>query len=506
MATTFTTTNNSTAFWAGFARQTIDFHNAIGELIDNALSATRQKEVGEGYETAVIEITVQEEQSGDLVVQVADAGTGIEWAALTGEENVFNIGYRPTNPGLMNEHGFGLKNALALITSGFHKPFKFLSIPESNSDRKPFVIDGPIGPTMTADVGERIEWEEDLAVLKNARCGTKVRMGVKREYFSSLYSRSVGFEGLIERLGEHLGVMYARYIQNGAEIHVRYKAKTAADWMSRKVPSILTPFLKNQEVKVTEHTLQFEHAGKEYKVAYRQGLLDATYVKSERTSKEWPFPLKIHFQGSNARCGVSLLVRNRVLKTGVFREIWPGLSGDVSFNNFLGELELSNAFSTTNNKTDIDPHSDLWPHIREILQEENYTPEKTTKQQSEENLRKKIIQQITTVHSLAKANAPAHKKVWDGAGDIDIYYKLSDGTVNCMELKVNDAQVLDVYQLRMYWDGLVEAGESPTVATLVAAGQSVGVAKAIAHINSCKDKNNEFYVFKFQPLTDWANN
>ncbi|MDP9380433.1 MAG: ATP-binding protein [Chloroflexota bacterium] len=117
--TTFRTRNNSPNFWAGYARQTVDFQAALGELIDNALSATLPKPAGRGRQTAVIELTVQEREDGLIRVQVADAGTGVRWEDLTGEDNIFNLGFVPSERGKMNEHGFGLKNALALMTSGF---------------------------------------------------------------------------------------------------------------------------------------------------------------------------------------------------------------------------------------------------------------------------------------------------------------------------------------------------------------------------------------------------
>jgi hypothetical protein len=195
-------------------------------------------------------------------------------------------------------------------------------------------------------------------------------------------------------------------------------------------------------------------------------------------------------------------VRGRVLKTGVFKEIWPEHAGDVSFNNFIGELHLDAGFATTNNKTDLDPHSEVWPVVVEKLRE-HFEPEKVTKKQSEESLRKKVIQQVSNLHKLSGENRPGHKSVWDGSAQIDVYY-IAAGEPYCMELKIETAQVGDVYQLLMYWDGLVEEGKYPKEGILVADKIPAAVEKAIKHINKLKDGANRHYNLSAQLLSKWA--
>jgi len=51
----FQTTHGSAGFWEGFARQTIDCQHAVGELIDNALSAPLPNAAGTGLQPAVVE-------------------------------------------------------------------------------------------------------------------------------------------------------------------------------------------------------------------------------------------------------------------------------------------------------------------------------------------------------------------------------------------------------------------------------------------------------------------
>jgi hypothetical protein len=75
-------------------------------------------------------------------------------------------------------------------------------------------------------------------------------------------------------------------------------------------------------------------------------------VKDPEAEQErgWPYPLRIYYQGSNARCGLDIVVRDRVIKSGVFEEIWPEIGKTVDFNKFVGEVKVGEGFRTTNNK------------------------------------------------------------------------------------------------------------------------------------------------------------
>ena len=113
---------------------------------------------------------------------------------------------------------------------------------------------------------------------------------------------------------------------------------------------------------------------------------------------------------------------------------------------------------------------------------DDYPPEKTTKKQSEEGLRKKVIAKISIVYDLTGAAKPGHKKVWGGGGEIDVYYEKNAEKV-AIETKIDEATVLDVYQLLMYWDGLVHEGIKPSKGILIAAAFPAWVQAAIDNIN-----------------------
>jgi hypothetical protein len=59
------------------------------------------------------------------------------------------------------------------------------------------------------------------------------------------------------------------------------------------------------------------------------------------------------------------------------------------------------------------------------------------------------------------------KSVWPTATKIDVYRKKSDGKIIIYELKAGTGSPLHLYQLKMYWDGLVIQGEQPKEAILL---------------------------------------
>src|SRR3954470_13033142 len=111
----FQTTLDPDLYFKGLARQSLDFHAALGELVDNSFSA-RRVGLGGVPQNILIEITVEQLANSNVCIQVADSGIGISLEDITSK--VFNLGGQGATHGQLNEHGFGLKNALALLTGG----------------------------------------------------------------------------------------------------------------------------------------------------------------------------------------------------------------------------------------------------------------------------------------------------------------------------------------------------------------------------------------------------
>ena len=112
----FHTELDADQYFQGLARQEMDFQDALGELVDNAFSARLPVEFGDGLQPMTVEITLEKLDGDTVEVQVADHGVGMTLSDVT--KHVFNPGGQGSKRGALNEHGFGLKNALALLTGG----------------------------------------------------------------------------------------------------------------------------------------------------------------------------------------------------------------------------------------------------------------------------------------------------------------------------------------------------------------------------------------------------
>lgn len=487
-------------YFQGLARQEMDLQDAVGELIDNAFSARKPAEMGDGLQPMTVEVTLEQSQDeGNVTIQVADHGIGMTIEDVTAR--VFNPGGQGAKQGTLNEHGFGLKNALALLTGGNSTDFDLYTRSADNSTAKNdhfLHVTGPLSTDMeVADDATREEWANDLHILMNAETGTKIRAVVRWQYFRTVYKRGAsGFDVLATRLAEHLGVKHRQFLKEGNEIRFSYR-RSGRRWTHKAVQPIEVPY--EGEHKTVKRSIEVD--GTEYEFEYSHGVLDYG-VKAPEAEQEfgWPYPLRSYYQGSNARCGIDITVRGRVIKSGVFEDIWPEIGKTVDFNKFVGELRVGPAFRTTNNKTGLDPHASNWEQLLQKLGESEFRPEKATRSDSENSLREKMM--LILSGSFTGAPVSKDRGVWGGGVNIDIL--LEDGTdnVRLYELKVTSGRVVDLYQLIAGWDGLVKEGINPTLGVLVCPEYPATLSAAVSEANKRKDSAGNPYQIELRRIAE----
>jgi len=69
-------------------------------------------------------------------------------------------------------------------------------------------------------------------------------------------------------------------------------------------------------------------------------------------------------------------------------------------------------------------------------------------------------------------------------------------------MKKDLANVQDLYQLVMYWDGLVDDGVPPDVGYLVAANKAPGLDEILDRFNDMEDPEGNVYQFEFRTWRD----
>lgn len=440
----------------GLAKQNMLFHQCIGELVDNAIAAKRDDQK---FKIDIIFISAGDENVVD--VYVADNSKGMSLGIF---QKALQLGESATTGDRLNEHGFGMKNALATL-SGENGYWKIWTKPVA--EQVVYSSEGPFRPEMS--IKEEKAFPEDDFLPTDM--STLIKVSVKKPFIQTVQGRGAPTKDLAALrmwLIEHLGVFYRGYLEQDPQTFENTGTIIVSVGNDRlQVPPIQVPL-----GTVTTEYFEVEINGQPYTLTYRFGTLDEVkrdaLVRGEKA--------KFYYQGNQPAQGIDMRLGKRVIATRQLDLIWKTEDGKSQlnrhndFNDFLGELLIPElprgVLTTTNNKTDFNMNDVNWVKIFAILNETPiYRPIKRIREKSEEALKKKWMDML-------KATSPDdivtdEKSVWPTATKIDVYRKKSDGKIIIYELKAGTGSPLHLYQLKMYWDGLVIQGEQPKEAILL---------------------------------------
>ena len=107
--------------------------------------------------------------------------------------------------------------------------------------------------------------------------------------------------------------------------------------------------------------------------------------------------------------------------------------------------------TTVNNKTDFNLDDPDWTKILDRMN--SIRPPKQIREKSESELRKKWMAMLRSTNP--EDEVTAEMAVWPTGTCIDVYRKTQQGKIIIYELKVGSGTPQHLYQLKMYWDGLV---------------------------------------------------
>ena len=490
-------------YYSGLGKQNMDFHQTLGELIDNSISATPIDSDGELTAFRIEIIIVRD---GDSVsVKVVDEGKGITIEDL--ENRILKLGGQGSEAGPMNEHGFGLKNAICVMTNSNTLPFKIQTrTAEAVAAGEYYVINGPFLDGISIEQEDGSTWVENCSHCTGT-IGTRVTVQTTFQHLKTAYPRDVSnLNTLMDRVGEHLGVMYRGYLENPMnKMWLKWVDMGNGEWREERVPAIEIPLEDDHSSK----TIDIEIGSTISAVKFVYGVVDVGKAKSRRDEKGWPYPLLLYYQHNLPTSGIDIRVRNRVVLTKQFTLLWPKKYKRVEYNYLGGELILDDNFNTVNNKTALDKNNSFWNALIEKLDETDsetglkiYEPQPHRRELTEKILKEKL--KVNIESSIPNSSAELEYPIWHGAGvKIDIHVETEDG-IHIYEVKTGTVKPIDVYQLLMYWDGYVhDTGGSPTLGRLVGADAPTSVVTMIADINQRKDNINNNYNLEFKPKSHW---
>lgn len=440
----------------GLSKQNLLFHQCINELCDNALAATNKDS------KAIIDIIFSTSPDPEYVnLYVCDNGCGMDLDDL---KQALQLGGTPTSDSRLNEHGFGLKNSLATLSGGNG----WWKIWSKKSGGKVVSVDGPFKSTMQINDDDIDGFPDDTFIP--ADCSTLIQARVKISFVRTVQGRGAptsDLSNLRSWLIEHLGVSYRGFLllnPQTQETSARITVSIGTDRLA--VPPIEVP-LGNASVKYYD----VELAGVCYKLEYRYGTLDEV----KRDTLIHNNKAKYYYQNNIATQGIDIRLGNRVIATRQFETIWKTEDGKSqltrhnNYNDFVGELQIPDlprgVLTTVNNKTDFNLDDAEWIKIFELLNETR--PPKQVREKTESAIKEKWI-------SMLKATNPSDEisdeySVWPTATRIDVFRRKADpdGSIIIYELKVGTGTPQQLYQLKMYWDGLLISNKQPKEAVLL---------------------------------------
>lgn len=474
----------------GLARQNLLFHQCIGELIDNAIAA---KEESEKF---LINIFLLRKENDDdsIDVYICDNCKGMSLEIL---KKALQLGESPDHKNRLNEHGFGIKNALATLSGGNRK-WKLWT--KAKGQKEICSVEGPFGPKMKINDNDSLPEEDFLP----SDISTLIKVSVKMTFVQTVQGRGAPSKDLLklrEWLIEHFGVLYRGYLEPDSDTYENsgiISVSIGTDTI--RVPPVPVP-LGNKKVEY----LEIELSGEIVSLKYNYGTLDTVkrdcLIKGKKS--------KFYYQGNIPTQGIDIRLGKRVIATRQLECIWKTdgkdnkLSRHNNLNDFVGELLIPEVpwgtLTTINNKTNFNLDDDNWIKVFEALNK--IRPPKNIREKSESELKKKWMKML-------KATDPEDEitdefSVWPTGTKIDVYRKIRDKDIIIYEIKVGTGSPINLYQLKMYWDGLVLSGQQPKEGMLLVEDFNANLEEMANQMNKLSPPNNSKpYNFKIAKHDD----
>ncbi|WP_090084568.1 ATP-binding protein [Lentibacillus persicus] len=459
----------------GLSKSNLLFHQCIIELIDNAIGAAIKDE------PFYVNVIFNKINDGTVEVYVADRGKGMDFDVLS---RALQLGESATTESRLNEHGFGLKNALATLTSGSGD---FQIWTKSAEDGTVHRVTGPFKQEMEVISG--VEFPESKFLPSNI--STLIKLNVKLSFIQTVQGRGARSQNLSKLrlwLIEHLGVTYRGYLEwNHQTRNVDGNIDVSIKDDIKPVLPIKVPIANSTTVYLND----IELGGTTYNLRYEYGTLDK--VRAE-TLLDGSSKVKYYYQGNQQSQGIDIRLGSRVIATRQLENVWYSYDEDNgakvplvrhnSYNDFVGELvipELPRGVLTTiNNKTDFNLNDEDWQKIFDELNK--HKPQKRVKEYTEASLRKKWIEMIRATNP--SDDVVDDMVVWGTGTKIDVYRKVHPSNeVIIYELKAGSGEPIHLYQLKMYWDGLVLNNINPSQGILLVQSYNEALADMCETIN-----------------------
>ncbi len=469
--------------WEGLGGNFDNIQQIIFEFIDNSISNLTG--INSKYlQNKQVNIIFKVNDDNDILIQIEDTGTGIN-----NLDNALSIGNKKSQESPLNEHGFGLKHALAAADKE-NKNWKIYTRTKEDLENNSFeVINAPYQtenwtakiiniqdsnwPGNYNDTGTIIEFKIDKVLLST------LTEGIPGANYNTSYER------MIDYFIEDTAFTYSKIIEdNKCKINVKLFVNNSL----RKDENV-TALLPNWEEIFKENSEICDLGNGNVKINYIFGS-----IKSGDNIR--------YYKRNMSSSGVEIRINGRALAYNLFSEIWNKAKHN-SYNYFLGIIDVisedknklpetktsKNSFKTNDSKYDalIRWIKQKYPTIKEVEESNDEYNEVKMFQNLQSNLKayNNSNDTITTEQYVFEEDMKLR---------IDLYH-CSNNEITIYEGKKIKTSPKDVYQLRMYWDGLVYEKMKPSKGVLLANNHPDSVYRMVEYINKMKDANGDNYNF-----------
>lgn len=457
----------------GLAKQNMLFHQCIEELCDNAIAAANP-DTKPNIDIFLNEIN---NEPNYVSVWICDNGHGMSIQDLM---DALQLGKEPTSNCRLNEHGFGLKNSLATLSGG-NGEWTLWTRTKGGSNLR---VKGPFSQTMTIEDGITFPSEPFLS----SDYSTVINGKVKLSFLQTVQGRGAPTSNLSTLrmwLIEHLGVAYRGYLElDPATQDTSARIAISIGNDRKAVPAVRVPLAN----AITKYISVVLSDGRTVEIIYQYGALDEVKRDKLLYGQE---KAKYYYQKNIPTQGIDIRLGKRVIATRQFETIWKTAGGKSQldrhnqYNDFVGEViipELPRGVLTTvNNKTDFNLDDPNWSIIFEAINE--IRPPKKIGEQTEADIKKTWMNMLRATNP--EDNVTDEYSVWPAGARIDVFRKSkADNSITIYELKVGSGTPIHLYQLKMYWDGLLLAGQQPKEAVLLVEDFSTALEEMANQMNT----------------------
>lgn len=469
-------------FWRGLGGHFGSLTQIISEFVDNSISGFLESPI------AVANITINIMQLGNknVEIKITDNSSGIRDL-----DAAFEIGSTKAKLSSLNEHGFGMKHALASANPNNDNWVITTRTLEDAKQNQYKVISAPY----RFDNFEATLYEgADI----DSKTGTKIEFTVNKQLFKTIVSGLPGnyqtLSSIAKILAEDLGYIYATFIKNNVASMVIEFHEIDQEKEFLKVIAI------EPQIEGT-----IEPGNNKECFDLGDGNVDLEY-KFSKISENTQF--KKHYTKTMSTSGVEIRINGRLLADNLFKEIW-GIEKHNSYNYLLIQINIKSDHpdrlpKTTTSKTGLKQDDEKLSVLYEWIKKKLPIPKQDSKLSDHETDLFKQLEYAKKPHIAKTDIITLEQRAYTNLNEkirIDFYLN-QDNHVIIYEGKKDKTTPKDVYQLMMYWDGLVFDGINPKTGILIASEHPKSVQAIVDLVNNRLDDNSEKYNFIMKTWND----